>query len=253
MARRHARCNRSSLIERAIYACILVMLMGCGTRQERAGFRDAVAMNLGVDSARTVHLKHKDLGRHITSLKNTRFDFLSKKTPRKNRLKLSYKSFGIKSIDAFNRSATVVLGQFRYLESMVGQFYMDSRTFLKHDLRKIKLIELDKNLRVKSFKKTKTVRLYRKMRGKLRGVLGSFKHVYKGVKRLRVDGARMIKAAPGELRKDKRKAIYMDAILNELSNRTKALASLAKRSKKLGSRIQKMQAVMSALSSRDSP
>jgi len=226
------------------------MLIGCGSRQSRAGLRDAVAVNLGVEEARTVHIKHTDLGPHIASLKNTRFDFLSKKAPKKNRLRLSYKSFGIKSIDSFNRSATVVVGQFRYLESMVGQFYVDSRKFLKRDLRKIKLIELDKNLRVKSFKKTKTAHLYRKMRGKLRGVLGSFKHVYKGVKRLRVDGARMIKSAPGELRKDKRKAIYMDSILNELNNRAKSLASIAKRSKKLSSRIRKMQAVMSALSSK---
>jgi hypothetical protein len=223
------------------------MLSGCAAgRKQAAALRHSMAINMGV-GAKKVTIGHKDLGRSFVGLKGTKYDFFSPKTPRSRRLSLSYHKFGIKSIDAFNRSATILIGKFKYTDNLVSKFIKDTRRFLKKDLKNIRLLDVNKSLRAKKLKKSATARTYQKLRSNFRGVLSNFKNVYGSLKKFKVSSARMIKFAPKELRKYPKRAIYADAIIGELSNRAKTLATLFTRGKSLAQRIRKLRTIMKRL------
>jgi hypothetical protein len=222
-----------------------MFVSGCSSRQA-AGLRKSMAINMGV-SAKRVTIKHADLGKHFSSLKNTRYDFLSKKAPKHRRIKLSYRTFGIESVDGFNRSASVLIGQFKYTDNLINKFISDSRRLFKKDLKGLRLADVNDALRKKRVKKSKVARFYRSFRGDFRGILSNFRNVYGSIKKLRVAGARLIKVAPRELRKDPKRAIYTDAILGELKQRTQELTQLVGTGKTLASRIRKVEGVMKAL------
>lgn len=240
------------IILNRFFASLAVLLAvcaawGCAGRKDAAGFRKALAINMGVES-KTIRLGHKDLGRHFQGLKGTKYDFLSTKAPKNKRLSLTYKTFGVSSIDAFNRSAVLLIGKFQFIDSIVDKFYVDTRRMLKTDLRKVRLVEIDEKLRVKAFKKTKMASIYKRAKGDLKGVLGGFSGVFKGIKRLHSDSIRLLKNAPKELSKDRRKAVYADVIMGELGQRVKDLGRLVKRGRSLTRRVAKTRAVMKALS-----
>ena len=237
----------STFFKSSIFVAAVCLACGCAARKDAAGFRKALAINMGVES-KTIRIGHKDLGRHFQGLKGTKYDILSAKAPKNKRVSLSYKKFGVSSIDAFNRSAVLLIGKFQFIDSIVDKFYVDTRRLLKTDLRKVRLVEIDEKLRVKAFKKTRMASIYRRAKGDLKGVLGGFSGVLKGIKRLHSDSIRLLKNAPKELSKDRRKAVYADVIMSELGQRVKDLGHLVKRGRTLTQRVAKTRAVMKALS-----
>ena len=143
-----------------------------------------------------------------TSLSGTKgheIRYTQRKSTKEQESVPSYKKFGVSSIDAFNRSAVLLIGKFQFIDSIVDKFYVDTRRLLKTDLRKVRLVEIDEKLRVKAFKKTRMAQFTDVQRA-VKGVLGGFSGVLKGIKRLHSDSIRLLKNAPKEL-SNRRKAV----------------------------------------------
>ncbi len=122
-----------------------------------------IANAVGVKS-KTVSLKTKDLGSTYSSLINTEWDFFSAKSG-KERIAVKYKTVGVKSIDNFNASASMLYAQYMFADkllektltgvSSIFNISLDNKTF-NEIIRAIQKRDVDQISQIRELKKIKT-------------------------------------------------------------------------------------------------
>jgi hypothetical protein len=214
-------------------------LTACGSvRHEMSELRTSLAQNWGMKKKKNF-IKHKHLGKNYSALRGTSFDFLGKTAPKNRRLNIYYHSYGLDSVDDFNRNASILFAKFQYTEGLVDMLLIDAKHMVKHDIRRMSLRAINKTLRARKVKKTKrqSVNDYRKIRDDFKRLLRGYKRVANDAKKLYKAGIKMLKNAPKEFRKDPRKAIYADKMIVEIKDSIKRLSGILKGSHGLSKRI----------------
>lgn len=211
-------------------------LSGCG------GLRRSIARRAGI-KVKTKTVRTRDLGSSYKKLEKTPWDFFGKRAKRK-RIKITYQTFGMKSVDRFNRGSAEIFAQYRFADAVIDKTYADLRTYLKVDARKINRKELNRAINRNDKEQIKLVRKIKDLKKNVTLSIRSLGGLVGKATGMQAKGNALISKTPTEMMRDPLRAIYADKAVSQLTKSVGRLAKVAKGTPKLLKKLKRLKDVL---------
>lgn len=223
--------SRNLLVQLLGLALVATFATGCGA------LRKNLAKNMGVE-VKTVRVKTGDLGGDYKKLEGSELDFLSpakssrkarkgKKRPKDTSVKITYKKFGVKSVDDFNATANQLYAQYVFADKMLDKTHADLKKYLKVDATKISSKEISRALNKGDKEQLATVRKFKENKKGLELAVKGLAGIIDQSAKMKDAGSGLVSKTPGEMAKDPARALYADEAVKELYRSIKLVGKVA--------------------------
>ncbi len=208
-----------------------------------------LAKQLGV-KAKTKKIALKDLGGAYGKMSCTKYDIFtggkkrSKKCKKPKKMSnVSYKAFGLKSLDDFNRQANVVYAQYVFASKTLDTSRKELKKLTGKDALKVGVNDIGRALS-KGLKKTKSKKRFDNAKTGVKLSLKGLNGIVSQATKMQGAGSKMVSKIPGEMAKDAKRAVLADQAVAELKSSISKLAKVVKGGPKLIKKMTKMKSIL---------
>ena len=217
----------------------LGLVTGCGN------FRKNLARQMGVKVV-TKRVETKDLGSKYKSLQRTEWDFFAPKKAKgkkvrtyrrgrkvkvtaklpKRRANITYRHFGVKGVDDFNRAANLLYAQYVFAGRVMDKTHKDLAKLLKLDARKVNGRELARAIARADKEQLSGVRSAQRSKRNVELALRGLSNIVDRAMKLKNLGNQLVSTAPAQFARDPARALFADQAVAELTSSLKKITKV---------------------------